>query len=171
MIEKDVNLFLENLFVLIWTCYLSVLHVLINFLTLGITNNMTATQIFETIIPLPGFFCSPSSASPVFPSISLQSHFSSLGFVSIFRFNTSMKGTWTHLEQPFTNAFFRIFSLGDKFVFKENIVYQYILYLMLICVFRYQPFTEWKTFKMTFKNSTKSIISYSFKQFSEELIN
>ena len=53
-----------------------------------------------------------------------------------------MKGTWTHLEQPFTNAFFRIFSLGDKFVFKENIVYQYILYLMLICVFRYQPFTE-----------------------------
>lgn len=53
-----------------------------------------------------------------------------------------MKGSWTPLEKPFTNAFLRIFSLGDKFVFKENIVYQYILYLMHIYVFRYQPFTE-----------------------------
>lgn len=53
-----------------------------------------------------------------------------------------MKGTWTPLEKPFSNAFFRIFSLGDKFVFKENSVYQYILYLMLIYVFRYQLFTE-----------------------------
>ena len=94
----------------------------------------------------------PPQCSPPFPC---KSHFSSLGFVSIFRFNSSMKGSWTPLEKPFTNAFFRIFSLGDKFVFKENIVYQYILYLMLIYVFRYQPFTEW----MTFKNNTKSITS------------
>lgn len=159
MIEKDVNLFLENLFTLTWTFYVSGLHVLITFLTLGIMENMMIIQIFETVIPLPGFFCSPSSASKVFPSIPLQSHFSSLGFVSIFRFNTSMKGTWTHLEKPLTNAFLRIFSLGDKFVFKENIVYQYILYLMLVYVFRYQPFTEWMTFKMTLKNSTKSITS------------
>lgn len=146
MIEKDVNLFLENLFTLIWTFYVSGLHVLIIFLTLGIMKNMTIIQIFETVIPLPGFFCSPNLASKVFPSIPLQSHFSSLGFVSIFRFNTSMKGTWTHLEKPLTNAFFRIFSLGDKVVFKENIVYRYILYLMLIYVFRYQPFTEWMIF-------------------------
>lgn len=80
MIEKDVNLFLENLFILIWTFYLSGLHVLITFLILGIMKNMMVIQIFETIIPLPGFFCSPSSASTVFPSIPLQVTF------LIFRF-------------------------------------------------------------------------------------
>lgn len=103
---------------------------------------MTVIQVFETTTPLPGFFCSPSSASPVFLSSPLQSHFSSLGYFSIFRFKSSIKGTCTHLEQLFTNAVFRIFSLGDKFFFTENIVYQYILYLMLIYVFRYQRFIE-----------------------------
>lgn len=159
MIEKDVNLFLENLFILTWTFYLSGLHVLITFLTLGIIKNMMLFRYLKQLYPCLDSFVLPAQPPQCSPPFPCKSHFSSLGFVSIFRFNSSMKGTWTPLEKPFSNAFFRIFSLGDKFVFKENSVYQYILYLMLIYVFRYQLFTEWMTFKMTFKNNSKSITS------------